>query len=109
MIHRHPFLNMLRWPCSGEEVMTLNKKKGAVFILIGAASFGFTPVFAKLGFSYGYSLGQLNIVQMIISFFILWGISLIKRSSFKGLTRKSLIQIMLTGTSVGLTTIFYYG
>lgn len=87
----------------------MNKSKGIIFVLIGATSFGFTPVFAKLSFSFGYSLGQLNIVQMIISFFILWTIALAKRSTFKGLTRKNLIQIMITGTFVGLTTIFYYG
>lgn len=89
--------------------MNLDKSKGISFVLIGAASFGFTPIFAKLSFSLGYSLGQLNIVQMIISFFILWAITFAKRSSFKGLTKKNMTQIMITGTLVGLTTIFYYG
>lgn len=83
--------------------------KGILFILIGAACFGFTPVFAKLGFSHGYSLGQINIVQMMISFLILWSFTLIKRSSFKGLTKKNVLQIMITGCFVGLTSIFYYG
>ncbi|MEK4248584.1 EamA family transporter [Paenibacillus sp. FSL W7-1287] len=83
--------------------------KGIVFILIGASFFGFTPIFAKLGFSYGYSLGQINIVQMIISACILWSITLIKRSSFQGLTFKSILQMMMTGCFIGLTSIFYYG
>ncbi|MEC5424060.1 DMT family transporter [Virgibacillus sp. C22-A2] len=87
----------------------MGKHKGILFVLIGAASFGFTPIFAKLGFSHGYSLGQLNIVQMIISCFFLWGITLSKRTSFKGLTQKNVIQILITGTMVGLTSIFYYG
>ena len=87
--------------------MKLNK--GVLFILLGASFFGFTPIFAKLGFSYGYSLGQINIVQMIISLFLLWSFTLIKRSSFKGLTKKNVIQIMITGCFVGLTSIFYYG
>jgi drug/metabolite transporter (DMT)-like permease len=83
--------------------------KGVIFILLGAAGFGFTPVFAKLGFSYGYTLGQINIVQMMISFLVLWSLTLIKRSSFKGLTKKNVPQIMITGCFVGLTSIFYYG
>ncbi|MBU8878812.1 DMT family transporter [Bacillus sp. FJAT-29790] len=87
--------------------MKLNK--GILFVLLGAGCFGFTPIFAKLGFSYGYSLGQINIVQMIISSFLLWSFTLIKRPSFKGLNKKNVPQIMITGCFVGLTSIFYYG
>lgn len=83
--------------------------KGILFVLLGAGCFGFTPIFAKLGFSYGYSLGQINIVQMLISSFLLWSITLIKRPSFKGLTKKNLPLIMMTGCFTGLTSIFYYG
>ncbi|MEH7122266.1 DMT family transporter [Bacillus sp. JJ1773] len=87
--------------------MKLNK--GILFVLIGAAFFGFTPVFAKLGFSFGYTLGQINIVQMLISSILLWSFTLIKRASFKGLTKKNIPQIMMTGCFTGLTSIFYYG
>ncbi|TQR17479.1 EamA family transporter [Psychrobacillus soli] len=83
--------------------------KGILFILLGASFFGFTPIFAKLGFSYGYSLGQINIVQMVISLFLLWSFTLLKRSSFKGLNKKNVLQIMITGCFIGLTSIFYYG
>ncbi|WP_068674239.1 DMT family transporter [Oceanobacillus sp. Castelsardo] len=87
--------------------MKLNK--GILFVLLGAGCFGFTPIFAKLGFSYGYSLGEITIVQMIISSFLLWSFTLLKRSSFKGLNKKNILQIMITGCFVGLTSIFYYG
>ncbi|MFD1039103.1 DMT family transporter [Virgibacillus byunsanensis] len=83
--------------------------KGMFFVLIGAACFGFTPIFVKLGFNYGYSLGQLNIVQMTISFLILWVITLAKRSSFRGLTKKNIGKISINGAFVALTSIFYYG
>ncbi|MFJ8236208.1 EamA family transporter [Ureibacillus sp. NPDC094379] len=82
--------------------------KGVIFILLGASFFGFTPIFAKMGFSYGYSLGQINIVQMIISSLLLWAFTLIKRSGFSGLNKKNVIQIMATGCFIGLTSIFYY-
>lgn len=87
----------------------MNFNKGVLFILIGASFFGFTPIFAKLGFSYGYSLGQINIVQMTISFILLWSFTLYKRSSFKGLNTKNVVQIMMTGCFIGLTSVFYYG
>lgn len=83
--------------------------KGIFFVLLGASFFGFTPIFAKLGFSYGYTLGQINIVQMLISSLLLWSFTLIKRSSFTGLNRKNVPQIMVTGCFIGLTSIFYYG
>ncbi|MEH7387291.1 DMT family transporter [Bacillus sp. JJ1521] len=87
----------------------MKKNKGILFVLLGAGCFGFTPIFAKLGFSHGYSLGQINIVQMIISSLLLWSITLIKRPSFKGLNKKNIPQIMITGCFIGLTSIFYYG
>ncbi|MFT9846717.1 EamA family transporter [Aneurinibacillus sp. REN35] len=83
--------------------------KGVLFVLVGASCFGFTPIFVKLGFSYGYSLGQINIVQMMISFFLLWSFTLCKRSNFTGLTKENVLQLMMTGCFVGLTSIFYYG
>jgi len=83
--------------------------KGVIFILLGASFFGFTPIFAKLGFGYGYTLGQINLIQMVVSFLLLWSLTLIKRSSFKGLNKKNIVQIMITGCFIGLTSIFYYG
>ncbi|QAS54405.1 EamA family transporter [Halobacillus litoralis] len=85
------------------------KLKGSLLVLIGAASFGFTPIFVKKGFEYGYTLGQLNITQMVIAFVLLWVLCLFKRVSIKDMNRKDALQVMLTGTSVGLTGIFYYG
>lgn len=83
--------------------------KGVFFILLGAGCFGFTPVFAKLGFEHGYSLGQINLVQMVISFLLLWSIAFLKGDGIKGLTKKNIIPIMITGCFIGLTSIFYYG
>lgn len=75
------FINMIKsvgYVLSIMEVRSMSVNKGIIFILIGAACFGFPPVFAKLGFSYGYSLGQINIVQMVISIALLWSITLLK-------------------------------
>ena len=83
--------------------------KGVFSVLLGAGCFGFTPVFAKMGFSHGYSLGQINVVQMAISFLFLWSLTLLKRAGFKGLSKKNIIPIMITGCFVGLTSTFYYG
>ncbi|WP_339175044.1 DMT family transporter [Solibacillus sp. FSL R5-0691] len=83
--------------------------KGVFFVLLGAGCFGFTPVFAKMGFGYGYTLGQINLVQMVISFLLLWSITFLKGFGMKGLTKKNILPIMITGCFIGLTSIFYYG
>ncbi|MFG6115820.1 DMT family transporter [Halobacillus sp. MO56] len=85
------------------------KTKGIILVLIGAASFGFTPVFVKTGFKYNYSLGQITLTQMFVSFVLLWGLSLMKGLHIKELSRPDMIKTFATGTSVGLTSIFYYG
>ncbi|MFC3041174.1 DMT family transporter [Virgibacillus xinjiangensis] len=86
----------------------MNKNRGVLFVLVGAASFGFTPVFVKTAFANGYSLGQLNIAQMAIAFLFLWGIAIVRRSSFKGINRVSIVRLLVTGAFVGLTSVFYY-
>ncbi|MGP4075819.1 EamA family transporter [Halobacillus sp. K22] len=83
--------------------------KGITLVFLGAASFGFTPIFVKTGFQYGYSLGQLNIVQMLAAFVFLWGLSLWKGLRIKEIQKSDLVKIIATGSTVGLTGIFYYG
>ncbi|UOQ46470.1 DMT family transporter [Halobacillus salinarum] len=83
--------------------------KGVIFVLLGASFFGLTPIFVKTGFEYGYTLGQLNITQMLIAFFLLWGLSFVCIGKVKELSTRGVIKILITGSFVGLTSIFYYG
>ncbi|MGP4068503.1 EamA family transporter [Halobacillus sp. B29] len=85
------------------------KGKGVILVFLGAASFGFTPIFVKTGFQYGYSLGQINIVQMLAAFVFLWGLSILKGLRIREIRTSDLIKIAATGSTVGLTSIFYYG
>ncbi|ARI77902.1 EamA family transporter [Halobacillus mangrovi] len=85
------------------------KIKGITLVFIGAACFGFTPIFVKTGFAYGYSLGEINIAQMLWGFILLWVLSLSKGLTTRGMTKADLWKVMATGTTVGLTSIFYYG
>ncbi|MCA1011651.1 EamA family transporter [Halobacillus halophilus] len=85
------------------------KGKGIVLVFLGAASFGFTPIFVKTGFQYGYSLGQLNIVQMFAAFVLLWGLSILKGLRIREIRTSDLVKVAATGSTVGLTSIFYYG
>ncbi|WP_254853969.1 EamA family transporter [Halobacillus salinus] len=85
------------------------KARGIVFVLLGAASFGFTPIFVKTSFAYGYSLGQVNIIQILIASLLLWSVSLVKGSDMRGMSLMSVLKVMAMGTTVGMTSILYYG
>ncbi|MBM7552992.1 EamA family transporter [Thalassobacillus pellis] len=85
------------------------KLKGVIMVLLGAASFGFTPIFVKSAFHSGYSLGQINITQMLIALVLLGIMYLAKGLHIRELTKSNLVKIIATGTTVGLTSIFYYG
>ncbi|MFD2922497.1 EamA family transporter [Halobacillus naozhouensis] len=87
----------------------MSRNKGILFVLLGAGSFGFTPIFVKLGFRSGYSLGDINIIQMFIAFVVLWGMVFLIRAKATSLNPKSVFKIMAMGSFVGLTSIFYYG
>ncbi|NGP45390.1 DMT family transporter [Bacillaceae bacterium SIJ1] len=83
--------------------------KAILIVFIGAAGFGFTPVFVKSAFQEGYTLAQLNGAQMLLAFSILWLIAAIKRVKTKQVTRKQVFKLMLAGSLNGSTGIFYYG
>lgn len=77
--------------------------------MIGAGSFGLTPIFVKTGFGYGYSLGQINIVQMVLALILLGAMCFFKGLKIENLSKPDFIKVMITGAAMGLTSIFYYG
>ncbi|MYL18902.1 EamA family transporter [Halobacillus litoralis] len=85
------------------------KKKGALLVFIGAASFGFTPIFVKSGFDAGYTLGHLNIAQMTAALVLLWLLSFPHWKDIRHMKRSDRFKVMASGSTVGLTSIFYYG
>jgi drug/metabolite transporter (DMT)-like permease len=82
--------------------------KAILIFSIGASSFGVTPIFSKLGFAAGFSLGEIIWKQMLIASVILWSITLFKKTNWKGITKKSILALMLSGTLAGLTNVLYY-
>jgi drug/metabolite transporter (DMT)-like permease len=87
----------------------VEKKKGMMFVLIGASFFGLNPIFAKTGFRFGFSIGQLTLAQMMFALIMVWGMTFMIRPEWKGLAGKDLGQLLMTGMFSGLTGIFYYG
>ncbi|HEU5141255.1 MAG TPA: DMT family transporter [Bacillales bacterium] len=87
----------------------MKRWQAVILFTIGAASFGFNPIFVKYHFAAGYTLGELNGAQMLIAAVVLWLIGFRKRHLIKGISKKTVGMLMVVGTFTGLTSIFYYG
>lgn len=90
------------------------KRHNAIIIfLMGSCFFGMNPLFIKLGFNAGWTLGEINVIQVIIALIVLWaiGIFAIKRypDAVKKLKLKTVFALMITGSFTGLTSVLYYG
>lgn len=92
--------------------------KGVILVGLGATSYGMLATFVKLAYSKKGSTGQLFTPAEVISSQFILGILAVllinafSRSRKKGnvvaASKKEIFQLMLAGTSTGLTSIFYY-
>ncbi|OZU87506.1 hypothetical protein CIL03_16990 [Virgibacillus indicus] len=90
------------------------KRHNAIIIfLMGASFFGLNPLFINLGYAEGWTLGEINVIQVIIALAVLWmiGIFSIRRHplAVKKLKPKTVFTLMITGSFTGLTSVLYYG
>lgn len=86
--------------------------KGVLLVGLGSISYGVLATFVKMAYHEGYSTAEVTTSQFIIG---LIGLLLINafqriRNKEKALqaTKKNIVQLMVAGTSMGFTTIFYY-
>ncbi|RKD24502.1 hypothetical protein BEP19_08950 [Ammoniphilus oxalaticus] len=86
----------------------MSRQKSIWIFSFGAACFGFTPIFSKLGFLAGCSLGQIIGSQMLLSTLILWMLTLLRKPDWRRLTKLAVVKLMASGTLSGLTGVFYY-
>ena len=93
--------------------MKNNEIFSALLVALGAASYGVLTTFVKLAYAEGYNTYEVTFSQMAIGFFALLFINLFfkgkkhKKQASKA-SSKNIFQLVLAGTSLGLTSIFYY-
>ncbi len=95
-----------------------NVLKGVVLVGLGATSYGMLATFVKLAYSDIGSAGlPFTPAEVISSQFILGIIAILIINAFQKVrnngtaikaTKKDILQLMVAGTSTGLTSIFYY-
>lgn len=92
--------------------MKNNVLKGSLFIALGASSYGMLATFVKMAYQEGFSTAEVTLSQYILGFSGLLILSLFSKTKQKVKTEKSgfksVFKLILAGTSLGLTSTFYY-
>jgi drug/metabolite transporter (DMT)-like permease len=84
--------------------------KYSFLVFLGAASYGILSTIAKLSYKAGFTAADATGGQMIFGVIMLWAIVFITERGKKNVKAKKtdIVNIMLMGIPVGLTSVFYY-
>jgi drug/metabolite transporter (DMT)-like permease len=86
--------------------------KGVFLVGLGATSYGMLATFVKLAYDEGYSTPEVTSAQFILGIFGMLLINLFQKNknghSVVKASRKNIIQLIAAGTSLGMTSVFYY-
>ena len=86
--------------------------KGGILVALGASSYGMLTTFVKMAYEEGFTTYEVTFAQLLIGFLGLTVLNLFykgkKREHSIPTSRKSVLKLILAGSSLGLTSIFYY-
>lgn len=88
----------------------MSKLKGTIYVAIGAASYGILATFVKIAGAEGNSTGSITFTQFATGALVLFILDFFSGTpavKVKGNTKDAL-RLMAAGTSLGLTSTFYY-
>ena len=86
--------------------------KGSLLVAMGAASYGMLTTFVKMAYAEGFTSYEITFSQMFLGLIGLLNINLLfvknKKTKSSNPQTKSILKLMAAGTSLGLTSTFYY-
>lgn len=89
-----------------------SKLKGVLLIALGASSYGMLATFVKMAYSEGFTTPEVTIAQFTYGILGIVLINTIQKLQNKNqattASTKTIIQLMVAGTSLGMTSVFYY-
>lgn len=93
--------------------MTNNSKlKGVSLIALGATSYGMLATFVKMAYAEGFTTPEVTIAQFTFGILGMILIAAFQKSTNKTQSTKpnskTIAQLMIAGTSLGMTSVFYY-
>lgn len=91
---------------------TNNIVKGVILVGLGATSYGMLATFVKLAYSEGYTTAEVTSSQIILGLLGVMLINIYNRSlkASKPVmgSKKDIVQLIVAGSSIGFTSVFYY-
>lgn len=89
-----------------------NVLKGVFLVAIGATTYGMLATFVKMAYSEGYTTAEVTTSQFILGIIGILLINAFQKAKYKEkvvkATKKNIFSLMLAGTSLGMTSLFYY-
>lgn len=89
-----------------------NSIKGVVLVALGATSYGMLATFVKLAYKEGFTTAEVTSSQFIYGIIGVLLINLFQRIKNKNsaikANSKNILHLMIAGTSMGMTSVFYY-
>ena len=86
--------------------------KGVFLVALGATSYGMLATFVKLSYQENFTTAEVTSSQFIYGIIGILMINLFQRTKNKNTavkaTPKNIFNLMLAGTSLGMTSVFYY-
>ena len=92
--------------------MKNNLFKGSIFVALGASSYGMLAAFVKMAYHEGFTTAEVTLSQYSMGFAGLFLLTLFCKPSplpqIKTPAIKSILKLVVAGTSLGITSISYY-
>jgi drug/metabolite transporter (DMT)-like permease len=89
-----------------------SKLQGVLLIALGASSYGMLATFVKMAYSEGFTTPEVTVAQFIYGIIGIVLVNTIQKFKSKNqantASAKTIIQLMVAGTSLGMTSVFYY-
>ncbi|WP_264536869.1 EamA family transporter [Flavobacterium sp. N1736] len=89
-----------------------NVLKGVFLVAIGATTYGMLATFVKMAYSEGYTTAEVTTSQFVLGIIGVLLINVFQKIKHKDnvvkATSKNIFSLMLAGTSLGMTSLFYY-
>lgn len=89
-----------------------NVLKGVFLVAIGATTYGMLATFVKMAYSEGYTTAEVTTSQFILGIIGILLINAFQKAKHKDnvvkATKKNIFSLMIAGTSLGMTSLFYY-
>lgn len=89
-----------------------NSLKGVILVALGASSYGMLATFVKLAYKENYTTAEITTSQFVLGILGILIVNFYQQKNGsnvnKKATKKNIFHLILAGTSLGMTSVFYY-